>query len=130
MQETLRKSFLTLPLTGPLAVANGAATFIATHKARIAAVQLTLSDTGTGAGSTKAMVNVNGAAITADGNLAIAGAAAGKAVQSPVSLGVNNYPGGALINPGDTVTIDISAVPATAAPKGGSVILDLTQVDA
>jgi hypothetical protein len=129
MMDSFRKSFVTLVLHGPLGVANGVATFIATHRARIASAQLGLPGTGTGAGATTVQVNINGVPVSGAGNLSIAGAAAGKAVSSSITLGSNQFPGGALINPGDVITVDVLAVPATTVPAGGAVILDLTQVD-
>jgi hypothetical protein len=127
--EIWRKNFLTMVLFGPLAVANGVATFIATHRCRIASAQLGLTDTGTGAGATTVRININGNAITGAADLSLAGAGANKAVSSNIVLGSNQFPGGALIQPGDVVTVDVTAVPATTVPKGGTVTLDLTQVD-
>jgi protein involved in polysaccharide export with SLBB domain len=103
--------------------------FIATHRARISNAQLCLSDTGTGAGATTAVLKVNGVAVTSAGALSVAQGAASPRVNTLVVAGSNEYPGGALINPGDVVTVDITAVPATTVPKAACVILDLTQVD-
>jgi hypothetical protein len=129
MQDSFRKSALTLPLPAPLAVANGVVSYIAQHHARIHRAQLCLSDTGTGAGSTEVRVKVNGNDVTGPGDLAIAQGAASKALDMLVSGGSNQYPGGALIQPGDVVTIDVMAVPATTVPKAAFVVLDLIQVD-
>ncbi len=126
MEQGFRKSNLTLPLPSALAVLVAASTFIATAKGRISHAQLSLSDTGTGAGSTQVAVKVNGTAITPAGGIAIAGAAATKAAVVPVN---GFYPGGALVNPGDVVTVDVVAVPATTLPKQASVILEITQID-
>jgi hypothetical protein len=128
MQDSFRKSNLTLPLPA-LAVANGVATYIAQHTARIHRAQLCLSDTGTGAGATSVRVNVNGVDVTGPGDLSIAQGAASKAVDMSVAGGSNQFPGGARINFGDVVTIDVTAVPATTAPKAAFVVLDLVQVD-
>lgn len=129
MQDSFRRSHLTLPLPDPLAASNGQVTFVATQKTRIHAAQLSLSDTGVGAGNTEARINVNGVAITAAGDLAIAGAAAGKTVSKTISKGSNQFPGGALLNIGDAVTVDLVSVPATTVPKAAFVVLDLVQVD-
>jgi hypothetical protein len=129
MQDSFRRSHLTLPLLATLAAANGVVTFKATQKTRIHTAQLCLSDSGTGAGSTEVRVNVNGTAITTAGDLAIAGGAAGKSVSKTITKGSNQFPGGALLNIGDTVTVDIASVPATTQPAAGFVVLDLVQVD-
>lgn len=129
MQDSFRRSTLTLPLPTPLAAANGVVTYTSPRSQRIAGAQLCLSDTGTGAGNTEVRVNVNGNAITAAGNLAIAGAAAGKSISSAITLGSNQYPGGARLNKGDVVTLDIVSVPATTVPKAAFVVLDIVEVD-
>jgi|GEM_PF-6517426 len=129
MQDSFRRSHLTLPLPAALAVSNGQVTFTATQKTRIRAAELCLSDSGAGAGSTAVQVNVNGVAITAAGDLSIAGGAAAKSISKTISKGSNQFPGGALLNIGDTVTLDLVSVPATA-PKAAFVVLDLVQVDA
>jgi len=112
-----------------LAVANGVATYVAQHRARIHRAQLCLSDTGTGAGSTKVRVKVNGNDVTGAADLSVAQGAATPAVDMAVNAGTNLFPGGALINPGDVVTVDVMAVPATTVPKCAFVVLDLVQVD-
>ena len=129
MQDSFRRSHLTLPLPSVLAAAAAQATFVATHRTRIHAAQLCLSDTGTGAGGTEVTIKVNGVAITAAGDLLIAGAAPGKSKSVTISKGSNQFPGGALLNPGDTVTVDIASVPAATVPAAGFVVLDLVQVD-
>jgi hypothetical protein len=128
--DSLRKSHLTLPLPAALAASNGQVTFTATQKVRVRVAEMCLSDTGTGAGSTEVRLNVNATAITASGDLAIAGAATGKSVSKIISNGSNQYPGGALLNAGDVLTVDLVSVPGTTAPKAGMVILELVQVDA
>jgi hypothetical protein len=128
MQDSFRRSHLTLPLPAPLAASAAQVTFVATQKTRIRAAQLCVSDTGSGANSTEATIKVNGAAITTAGDLAIAGGAAGKSVSKTITKGSNQFPGGALLNKGDTITVDL-AIPGTTAPKAGFVVLDLVQVD-
>lgn len=129
MQDSFRRSHLTLPLPAALAASNGQVNFTASQKTRIHAAQLCLSDTGTGTGSTEVRINVNAVAITASGDLAIAGAATNKTVTKIISKGSNQFPGGALLNVGDTVTVDLVSIPGTTAPKAGFVVLDLVQVD-
>jgi hypothetical protein len=129
MQDSFRRSTLTLPLPAALAAANGVVTYTSPRTQRIARAQLCLSDTGTGAGSTEARINVNGNAITAAGDLAIAGAAAGKSKSSTITLGSNQFPGGARINGGDVITLDVVSVPATTVPKASFVVLDIVEVD-
>jgi hypothetical protein len=130
MMETFRKSALTLPLPTVLAVANGVATYTAKHRQRILNAQLCLADPGTGAGSTSVRVKVNGVAIVADGDLAITVVSGGKSVDKDITLGTVNFPGGALVAPGDVVTVDVIAVPGTTVPKAAFVVLDVVQVDA
>jgi hypothetical protein len=72
---------------------------------------------------------VNGVPINAAGSLSIAGAAAGKSIGTPITAGSNQFPGGARINKGDVVTIDVASVPSTTVPKAGFVVLDIVQVD-
>jgi len=129
MQDNFRRSTLTLPLPAPLAAANGVVTYTSPRPQRIASAQLCLSDTGTGAGSTEVKVKVNGIAITAAGDLAIVGAAAGKSISKDITLGSNQFPGGARINEGDVITLDVVSVPATTVPKASFVVLDIVEVD-
>lgn len=129
MQDSFRRSHLTLPLPAALVASNGQVTFTATQKTRIHAAQLCLSDSGAGAGNTEVRVNINGVAITAAGDLAIAGGAAGLTKSVTISKGSNQFPGGALLNIGDTVTLDLVSVPGTTVPKAAFVVLDLVQVD-
>jgi hypothetical protein len=129
MQDSFRRSTITLPLPGPVAVANGQATYKSPRAMRIAGAQLCLSDTGTGAGSTNANVNINGSPINAANSLSIAGAAGGKSIGVGITGGSNQYPGGARLNANDVVTIDITAVPATTAPKFGFIVLDVVELD-
>ena len=127
-QDSFRRSHLTLPLFGPLAVAATVATFLVDRHQRLAAVQLTLTDSGVGAGQTSIAVKINGNDVTPAG-LAVAGAAPVPAIGGKVIGGVQGFPNGAALEPGDVITIDVTAVPATTAPKGGAVVLDLVQLD-
>ena len=129
MQDSFRRSTITLPLPGPLAASAGQATYVAPRNMRIASAQLCLSDTGSGAGSTNANVNVNGSAVNAANSLSIAGGAGGKSVSASITGGSQGFPGGAGVNAGDTITVDITAVPATTQPKAGFVVLDVVEVD-
>jgi hypothetical protein len=130
MMDILRRSALTLHLPTVLAVANGVATFTARHRFRIRNAQLCLSDPGTGSGSTSVRVNVGSTAIVADTDLVITVASAGKNVDKDITLGSNNFPGGALVQPGDVVTIDVLTVPGTTVPKCAQVVLTTVEVDA
>ncbi|MGA2809716.1 MAG: hypothetical protein ABSE87_16425 [Terracidiphilus sp.] len=129
MQDSFRRSTLTLPLPAPLAASVGQVTYTSPRPQRIAGAQLCLSDTGTGAGATAVNVNINGVAVNAAGSLSIAGAAVGKSIGIPVTKGSNQYPGGARLNAGDVVTVDLASVPATTVPKAGFVVLDIVEVD-
>ena len=128
MQESFRRSHLSMPLFGALAVATAVATYQVQKPYVLTGAQLALADTGTGAGNTSAVVKVNGVAVTPV--LSIAGAAAGKTAYADANASTPGvYPAGISLKPGDVVTVDITAVPATTAPKGGSLILNLTQLD-
>jgi hypothetical protein len=129
MEVGFRRSNLTLPLPNPLAAGVGQATHFVTTKARISHVQLSLSDTGVGAGSTEVVINVNGVPVSNAGGIAIAGAAASKTAGYDVTLGINEFPGGARVNEGDLITVDVISVPDTTVPKQACVILELLQVD-
>jgi hypothetical protein len=129
MQDSFRRSTITLPTPSVVAAANGVASYTAPRPMRIAGAQLCLSDSGTGAGATKAVIKVNGVAVTAANDLSIAGAAANKTVSSSVTLGSNQFPGGARLNKGDLVTVDITAVPGTTVPALAFVVLDIVEVD-
>ena len=129
MQDSFRRSHLTLPLPVPLAAGVAKATFTASQTTRIHAAQLCLSDSGTGASGTEVTIKVNGVAITAAGDLLIAGGAAGLTKTVTISKGSNQFPGGARLNIGDVVTVDIASVPATTVPAAAFVVLDLVQVD-
>lgn len=129
MQDSFRRSTITLPLPGALAAGAGQASYTSPRSQRIASAQLCLSDTGTGAGTTEVAIKVNGTAITAAGDLAIAGAAGTKTISKAIVKGSNQFPGGARLNAGDVVTVDVSSVPATTQPKAGFVVLDIVEVD-
>jgi hypothetical protein len=159
MQEMFRKSTITLPLPSPvvftpgtlpvytpgtpptyvagtlptlsfgLALGNGQVSFTSQRGQLITSAQLCLSDTGIGAGATTVNVKVNGNAINPAGSLSIAQGAASKSVTAEITGNPNPYPGGERINPGDTITVDVTAVPATTAPKAGFVVLDIIEVD-
>lgn len=129
MQDSFRRSTITLPTPAAVAAAVAVASYTAPRPMRIAGAQLALSDSGTGAGATKALIKVNGVAITAANDLSIAGAAGNNTVSSVVILGSNQFPGGARLNKGDLVTVDITAVPGTTVPKCATVILDIVEVD-
>lgn len=129
MQERFRRSTITLPLPAPIAASDGQATYVSPRSQRIVRAQLCLSDTGTGAGSTNANININGNAVNAANSLSIAGAAAAKSVSADITGGSQGFPGGARLNDGDTVTVDVTAVPATTQPKGGFVVLDVVEID-
>lgn len=128
MQDSFRKSSITLPLPGPLAVGNAQVTFTSYRNLRLTRLQLCLSGSGTGAGATNVNVNQNGTAINAANALSIAGAAGTPNVATQLNTG-NSYPGGDRINKGDVITVDITSVPATTQPKGGFVVLDVIELD-
>lgn len=110
-----------LPLFA-IQVAAGLATYAAQLRARILNVEVSLSDTGTGAGSTIVDVKKNGTSIMAAGGLSIAGAAAGKTARAN-PIGVDGEPSGVELAPDDEITVDVTAVPGTTAPAGGFVTL-------
>jgi hypothetical protein len=128
MQDSFRKSTLTLPLLPTLVAQAAAATYIAQRPSRIVGAQLCLSGLGTGAGATTVNVNVNGTPINPGGSLSIAVGAAANAVNTPISLD-SQYPGGFRVNKGDVITVDIAAVPGTTVPKLAFVVLDLVEID-
>lgn len=128
MQDSFRRSTLTLPLPAPLAASVGQVTYTSPRPQRVAGAQLCLSDTGTGAGATAVNVNINGVAVNAAASLSIAGAAAGKSISTAITKG-SQFPGGARLNKGDVVTVDLASVPATTVPKAGFVVLDIVEVD-
>jgi len=127
-QQQLRKSYLPLQLS-LAAVAAGVATFIAGHPFRILSAQLNLSDVGTGSGGTTAVVKINGTAVTTSAPLALTVAGAVKAVKVGVPGTTQSYPGGIRVNNGDTITVDITALPGTTSPKIAAVTLGITQLD-
>jgi len=119
---------VTIPLFGALAVAAGVATWLAQLRLRIVDAELSLKDTGTGAGSTTVDVKLNGTTILAAGALSIAGAAATKAIRATPVGGVGE-PSGVEVAPNDSITVDVSAIPATTAPAGGFVTLTCVAKD-
>lgn len=129
MQDSFRKSFLTLPLQPTLAVATAVITYIAQRPMRVIGAQLCLSDTGTGTGATTANVKVNGNTIIPASSLSIAVGAGANAVNTPVTLNAQ-YPGGFRVNKKDVITVDVSAVPGTTVPKNGNIVLDVVELDA
>jgi hypothetical protein len=129
-QQQLRKSYITIPLS-LAAVAAGVATFIATHAMRVISAQLTLSNVGTGAGATTVIAKLNGNAIATSAALTLTVAGGVKAVKAtvPGTTTAQSYPGGLRVNAGDTITVDVTALPATTSPAIASVILSVTQLD-
>jgi hypothetical protein len=116
-------------LFGPLAVAASVATYKVGKSAVLTGAELSLADSGVGAGSTSVVVKVNGVAVTPA--ISVAGAAAGVTTYAKTSNEAPAvYPAGIGLKPGDVITIDITAIPGTTPPKGGVVYLDLTQRDA
>lgn len=128
MQDSFRKSYLTLPLQPTVAVATAVITYIVQRPMKVIGMQLCLSDTGTGTGATTVNVNVNGTAINAGGSLSIAVGAASNAVNTTPNVSTG-YPGGYGVAKGDVITVDVTAVPGTTVPKNANVILDLLQTD-
>lgn len=129
MQDSLRKSYLPLTLFGALAVAASVATYKVTRTGVLIGAQLALTDSGTGAGNTSVVVKKNGTAITP--TLSVAGAAASPnaTTTAMVNSGASPYPAGTLVQAGDVITVDITALPATTSPKAGTVYLDYVQID-
>lgn len=128
-QDILRRSTITLPLPGSPAVAAGVATFIAPRPTRIVKAQLALSDSGAGAGATTVILKQNGTQLTTQAALTVAQGAAVNATITSVIGTVQNYPGGQRVNAGDVITVDVTAVPAGAAPKAAAVILSVVEMD-
>jgi hypothetical protein len=128
MQDSFRKSLLTLPLQPTLAVATAAITYIVQRPSRVIGAQLCLSDSGTGAGATTVNVLVNAVAINPAASLSIAVGAGSNAVNTPISLD-SQYPGGFRVNKGDVITVNVTAVPGTTVPKNANVVLDLVEID-
>lgn len=110
-----------IPLLGPLAAAAGVATYAIQLRSRIMDVELSLADTGAGAGNTSVDVKLNGNSILA-GALSIAGGAAGKTAQSGPANPVGE-PSGVDADPDDEITVDVTAVPGTTPPAGGFITL-------
>lgn len=129
MQDSFRRSTLTFPLPVALVASVGQVTYISPRPQRIAGAQLCLSDTGTGAGATTVNIKVNGVAINAAGSLSIAGAAGTKSIGAGITAGSNQFPGGARVNKGDVITVDVAAVPGTTVPKAAFVVLDIVEID-
>ncbi len=128
-QQQLRRSYITLPLPGSPAVGASLATFIATHPMRVISAQLVVSDTGVGAGATTVLLKQNGSALATTAPLSVAQGAAVHATRSTLPGTTQSYPGGDRVNPGDTLTVDVTAVPATTSPKAAAVILSVVQLD-
>lgn len=128
--QQLRKSYIPLPLS-LAAVAAGIATFIASHPMRILSAQLCLSGVGTGAGATTVAVKINGTAVALSAPLTLTVAGGVKAVKSTVigTATAQSYPGGIRVNAGDTITVDVTALPATTSPAVAQVLLGVTQLD-
>jgi hypothetical protein len=127
-QQQLRRSYLPLQLS-LAAVAAGVATFIATHPMRLISAQLNLSDVGTGTGGTTALVKLNGTAITTSAPLTLTVAGGVKAVKATIPGTTQSYPSGIRVNAGDTITVDVTALPGTTSPKIAAVTLSITQLD-
>ena len=128
MQDSFRKSMLTLPLPTALAVLAGAAIYIAERPFRIQGAQLCLSDSGTGVGATTVNLKLNGSAINPGGSLSIAVGAGSNAINTPITTN-SNYPGGQRVNKGDVLTVDVAAVPGTTVPKNAYLVIDMVEVD-
>lgn len=110
-----------IPLIGPLAVAAGVATYAIQPRSRIMDVELSLTDTGAGAGNTSVDVKLNGNSILA-GALSIAGGSAAKTSRSGPRSPAGE-PSGVNADPDGEITVDVTAVPGTTPPAGGFVTL-------
>jgi len=129
MQDSFRRSTLTLPLPAPLAVGVGQVTYTSPRSQRIVSAQLCESDNGTGNQGLAVNINVNGVQIAF---LEIPGATVNNSYLDTMSADVtvnSNFPGGFRIDEGDVVTVDVALVPATTVPKAAFVALDMLQID-
>src|ERR1035437_8286952 len=75
MQDSFRRSTLTLPLPSTLALATGVVTYISPRPQRIAGAQLCLSDTGTDTAHQTALAPAQGTLATDTAAKAVADAA-------------------------------------------------------
>ncbi len=114
---------------GALSVGAGKATYSVRFPCRLVEVSLSVEGTGTGVGNTDVDVNKNAATVLAAPGLRIASAAATKFVDAKPTIGVAGYPAGVPLKRGDTVTIDVDAIPATTASTRGQVALTLAVTD-
>lgn len=124
--DGLRRSSVTLPIIGNLAVAAGVAALVMQDRRRLTSAQLFTKSTGTGAGNTVVQVK-KGAANLLVADLTIAGAAGTKYTTQNAKGG--GVPEGFELAPGDVLTIDVTSAPATTAAADGYVVLHFAQVD-
>lgn len=119
-----------VPLGDTLAAGAGRAKYTVQTRCRLLEAELSLGTTGTGAGNTDVDVNKGGATVLTAPGLRVASAAAAPAtVRANPSVGVVGEPSGVPLEPGDAITVDIDAVPATTASARGAVTLLFAAVD-
>ncbi len=114
---------------GNLAVGAGKATWPVRFPCRLLECSLSLDGTGTGAGNTDVDVNKDGSTVLTAPGLRIASASGTKHVSAKPSVGVAGHPNGVPLKVGNTVTVDVDAVPATTPSTRGQVILTVAPTD-
>jgi hypothetical protein len=131
MFQPLRKFNIHLFIGGLLAVVNGRATFKAMQRCRIVNTEFSLGIAPTGAGNTAVTVKKNGNAIGAATDLQLAAAATSvRSVPTVTAQLTQGEPTGVQLEPGDTVTVDVTAICATTAGTDGTITLECAMVDA
>lgn len=131
MADRIRYFTVALPLAdGNLAAGAGKDVYAVQTRCRLLEAELTLAGTGTGAGNTDVDVKKNGSLVWATPGLRIASAASAPAsVRAKPTVGVAGEPSGVACEPGDVITADIVAIPATTASSHGKVVLLFAAID-
>ena len=131
MEDRNRFFSVTLILgDGALAAGVGKDIWLAQTKCELLEAELSLRATGATSGNTDVDIKKNGALIwTSPGLRIVQGAAAPAAVRAKPTIGLSSLDlSGVSLEPGDSITADIAAIPGTAS-SGGFVRLFLRARD-
>jgi hypothetical protein len=119
MGEAERTRFftVTLPINGNLAVGNDKAGWECQKRSRLVEAELYLQSIGTTSGATNIRINNGATSLFGATDFQIAFNAATKRVRAKPP-GAQGTPSGVSVEPGDYLTVDVTAIPGVASANG------------
>lgn len=128
--QPIRTTKVPLFIAGALAVIAGRATFSPMRKLLVLNTEFALGVVETGAGNTTVAIKKNGNLIGGATDLSIPEESGTKFVKAKPSVGiVGGEPSGVMIDVGDTITVDVTAVPATTPGTDAAIYLHCAEID-